>query len=132
MTNRSYWFHTKNRNDFIHKTRQFLLSFESRYVQVCSIVTENNAENNSSSFVLFDEGACIGFAFIDGTKLYISDVPIDKLPELAHQIVTMNSTYTYVAASKTVAKEFLALTKQRATIRLHLGKTSIMWARRYK
>ena len=112
MTNHSHWFHTKDRNVFIHITRRFLLRFESRYVQVCSIITENNADKSSSSFVLFDKGACIGFAFIDGTKLYISDVPLDKLPELAHQIITMNSTYTYVAASKTVAKEFLALTKQ--------------------
>ena len=109
MCAQTKWKYIKDRLDFTQTTRLFFEQYESRYVQVYSILLEKKV-GDFYSLVLMEQDTCIGFAYYDGKQtLYISDIRLSTIPDLAKQIALMNWSYTRLAASASVAESFLLL-----------------------
>ena len=102
------WFFTKDRLEFKQMTACFFSNNESRYVQVYSLLLDDE-KTPCSSLVLLEDGVCVGFAFYDGKKnLYLSDIPLEAIPSLTKHSSIKDWEYTRLGASKRVAEVFLS------------------------
>ena len=112
MKGQHSWYFTKDLSEFVQKTSSFFHAFESRYVQVCSIIQGENRES-ICAFILLQDDICTGFVFYDGKdNLYISDVPSETIPILKQQLSLIHLEYKRIAASKDVAEIFFEVSQR--------------------